>query len=410
MAGFENKTTSQLIREINKNFEGVVRKGFTPDEYKPEITSLGSISLDFTCYGGLTMGRMVEISGAESAGKSLLASLIIGAYQRKHPNEQVLYMDLEGTFDPTWGVKLGMNLDEDHFIYYESLGQSGEDIINHLVGFIRSGVRLAVIDSLPKLVPDFILEENDMAQKSMGGNAKLLADFVNRYSGLIHRMKALVIGINQIRDNMSGYGDPYKTTGGRAWKHECSTRLMVKRGDFFDKNGEKVKKKDAQSPAGHYVEMYVLKNKDAPWDRKVGFTKLHYWKGIDYVSDLMDVAIYFNLIENEKVGWFGILDEEGNPMLNEEGKPIRVNGKNNLLNYLREHREVSSRLYKKVYEMMTVKESGYLKGFEEMLGVDNTMFEVDDDGDLVVSEEVEDPVTKKKKKIKVDKETGEVIE
>lgn len=393
----EIKTVDQVIKDIGKQFEGIVQKGFTAEECKIELISLGSISLDFCLYGGIRSSRVIEISGGEGSGKSTLSSLATASFQRAYPDEKVLYMDLEGTFDPTWAEKLGVRLDSDHFIYYQSFGQSGEVILNHLVSFLKAGVRWIVIDSLPKLVPEFIQEEDNLEQKSMGGNAKLLADFVNRYSGLIHKQKAIIIGINQLRDNMSQYGDPYKTTGGRAWKHECSVRLMVKRGDFFDQNGEKVKKKDAQSPAGHYIEMYVLKNKDAPWDRKLGFTKLHYWKGIDYVADLLEVAIYFNLIDNSKVGWFGILNEDGTPMLDENGKEIRLNGRAKLAEYLKSHREVTAILYKKVRHLMEQKGSTYIKGFEEMLGA-GTSLVVDEDGDLA-------PVNT----VKIDKETGEVL-
>ena len=186
---------------------------------------------------------------------------------------------------------------------------------------------------------------------------------------LIKKYKVIVIGINQLRDNMTQYGDPFKTTGGRAWKHACSQRLMFKRGDFFGQDGEKVKKKDAQNPAGHFIEMYVLKNKDCPWDRKLGFTKLHYWKGIDYVSDLSEVAIYFNLIDNSTAGWYKILDQEGKPLLDEEGKEVRINGKKKFIEYLKEHKDISGRLYHTVRDLMMEKGSTYIPAFEEMLGV-----------------------------------------
>ena len=390
----EVKTVDQVIKEISKQFEGVVKRGFTPDEVKDELVSLGSISLDFCLYGGLKPGRVIEISGAESGGKTTLAFLATASFQRSHPEEKVLYIDLEGTLDPTWAEKLGVKLDPDHFIYYQSFGQSGEMVLNHLVEFLRAGVRWIVLDSLPKLVPEQVQSADTLEQKSMGGNAKLLADFVNRYGGLLHKQQATLIGINQLRDNLTQYGDPYKTTGGRAWKHECSVRLMVKRGDFFDQNGEKVKKKDAQSPAGHYIEMYVLKNKDAPWDRKLGFTKLHYWKGIDYIADLVEVSIYFNLIDSSKVGWFGLLNEDGTPMVDSNGKEIRINGRAKLAEYLKEHREVAAILYKKVKTLMEQKGNTYIKGFEEMLGVEESLT-LDEEGDLAPT--------------KIDAETGEVL-
>lgn len=377
----EIRSTSSVCRAINKDWGEIVHRGFKADKAKVDLNSLGSISLDYCCYGGIHPGRFVEISGGEGSGKTTICFSTMGAFMRSHPDTDVLFVDLEGTFDPTWAQKVGLDTENEHFIYYETIGQSGEKILNHIVEFIRAGVGLVVIDSLPMLIPEFVQKEDDMEQKSMGGNAKLLSDFTARYTGLLHKTGATVIGINQIRDNMTQYGDPIKTTGGRAWKHACSLRLMAKRGDFFDQNGDKVKKKDAQSPAGHYIEMYVLKNKDAPWDRKLGFTKLHYWKGIDFISDLTEVAITFGLIDNSKVGWFQLLNEDGSPMADENGEIIKINGRAKLTEYLKEHREVSTKLYYKAKELMEVKESGYAEAFESLLGVDTSNLRYDGEGE-----------------------------
>ena len=366
----EVKTIDQVIRSISKDFGNIVHKGIPKNEEdKSKLISLGSISLDFCVYGGLKEGTITEFSGPEGSGKTTMACLAAGSYQKTYPEKSVLFVDIEGTFDWTWGEKLGLKTDT-QFIYYECVGQSGESILNHVVDFIRTGqVGFVIIDSIPLLIPNYVQDADDLEQKSMGGNAKLLSDFTARYIGLIRKQKVIVVGINQVRENMSGYGDPLITTGGRAWKHACSLRLMFKRGDFFDQNGDKVKKKDAQSPAGHYIEMYVLKNKNSPWDRKLGFSKLHYWKGIDYISDLTEVAVYFGLIDNSSVGWFKILDEEGKPVLDDEGKEIKINGKLKLAEYLRTHKDVSGRLYHKVKDLMANKEPGYIEGFEALLGV-----------------------------------------
>ena len=371
------KTVEQIIKSINRDFNGIVHKGPPRTELGDELVSLGSISLDFCCYGGLKPGRFVEFSGAEGSGKTTVACLAAAAYQRSHPDKFVLLVDVEGTFDPEWASKLGLKTEE-QFIYYTTTeGQSGEVILNHTVDFMKSGqVGFIIIDSLPLLVPGYVQDEDNLEQKSMGGNARLLSDFTSRYTGLVKKNKIIVIGINQLRDNMTQYGDPFKTTGGRAWKHACSQRLMFKRGDFFGQDGEKVKKKDAQNPAGHFIEMYVLKNKDCPWDRKLGFTKLHYWKGIDYVSDLSEVAIYFNLIDNSSTGWYKLLDEEGNPLLDDEGKEVKINGKKKFVDYLKDHKEISGRLYHKVRDLMMEKGSTYISAFEEMLGV-STQFLVE---------------------------------
>lgn len=367
----EVKSVEQLCKEINKTFGETVQIGLNKSKEKSELISLGSISLDFCVYGGLKEGTFNEFCGEEGSGKTSDACLSAGSYQKARPDKSVLFVDLEGTFDPEWANKLGLKTDQ-QFIYYETSGQSGEVILNHIIDFIKTGkVGFVILDSLPFLIPEFVQAEDNMEQKSMGGNAKLLSDFTSRYVGLIRKQKVIFIGINQVRDNMTKYGDPLKTTGGRAWKHACSLRLMFKKGEFFDKEGDKLKKKDAQSPAGHIIEMYVLKNKNSPWDRKLGFTRLHYWKGIDYISDLSEVAVYFGLIDNSSSGWFKILDADKKPLL-EDGKEIKINGKHKLAEYLKEHKEISARLYHTVRDMMANKDPGYIKGFEEMLGIDTS--------------------------------------
>lgn len=384
------KSIDQVIREISKNFGDITYRGAPKDEDEPKLCSLGSISLDFCVYGGLKEGTINEFCGAEGSGKTTVACLAAAQYQRDNPQKAVLFVDLEATLDKSWAAKLGVRLTPEQFIYYKNEGQSGEVVFNHIVDFIKTGdVGFVILDSLPFLVPEFVQKEDDMEQKSMGGNAALLSDFVKRYTGLIRKQRVVFVGLQQLRENMTQYGDKEKTPGGRAWKHACSLRLMFKRGDFFDQEGEKVKKKDAQSPAGHIIEMYVLKNKNSPWDRKLGFTKLHYWKGIDYISDLTDVAVYFGLIDNSSVGWFKLLDENGKPLLDEKGEEIKINGIKKLAKYLANEKDISRRLYKEVKAQMLNKEPGYIKGFEEMLGVSTDFLVYEGDEDDEDEEEVQ---------------------
>ena len=131
----------------------------------------------------------------------------------------------------------------------------------------------------------------------MGGIAKALTRFANTAIGLLRKYKATLIAINQVRENIGGYGDPLTTPGGRAWKHACSMRLMFKRGDFFDDEGNTLTKA-AESPAGHIIQVCVLKTKVCKWDRKLGYMHLDYDRGVDVLQDTLDVALHFNFIDN----------------------------------------------------------------------------------------------------------------
>lgn len=203
----------------------------------------------------------------------------------------------------------------------------------------------------------------------MGGIAKSLTRFANTALGLLRKYKATLIAINQVRENMSMYGNPLTTPGGRAWKHACSSRLMFKRGDFFDEDGNKLST-SAESPAGHIVNVAVLKTKTSKWDRKVGSYRLNYTKGVDVLSDTLEVALHFGFIDNSTQGTFKLVDPDTGELLHDEdGNEIKIRGKANLTKYFNEHLDEWRKLYDRIYEKIRQKESPYVKSFEEMLGL-----------------------------------------
>jgi recombination protein RecA len=164
----------------------------------------------------------------------------------------------------------------------------------------------------------------------MGGIAKSLTRFANTSIGLLRKYKATLIAINQVRDHMSGYGDALVTPGGHSWKHACSMRLMFKRGEFFDEDGNKLTK-SAESPAGHIIEVYVLKTKVCKWDRKLGYLHLNYRRGVDVIQDTIDVATHLGFIDNSVQGSFKLLDPDtGELILDADGNPIKIRGKRNV--------------------------------------------------------------------------------
>ena len=205
----------------------------------------------------------------------------------------------------------------------------------------------------------------------MGGIAKALTRFANTAIGLLRKYKATLVAINQVRENISGYGDPLLTPGGRAWKHACSMRLMFKRGDFFDAEGNILAKKDAQSPAGHIIEVYVLKTKTCRWDRKLGYMHLSYTQGIDWVWDMVDVATHFGYIDNSVVGTFKVIDAETKqPMLDSKGNEIKIRGKKNVVQYFKDNLVEAKKLYEILYDKISIKSDPFVKSFESLLNID----------------------------------------
>lgn len=384
---------TSVLKNISKKFgANVVRKGVQSLDVDGTL-SLGSLSADFCIYGGVPEGRIIELSGPEGSGKTTNAFLIAASYQKaelkRNPDKprSIILLDNEGTADPIWAKLLGYDMSEDALvptIIIRPEAQSAEEIFDMALDMLKTGeVGLLIFDSIATLVPMQIADES-MEKQQMGGIAKALTRFANTAIGLLRKYKATLVAINQVRDNISGYGDALLTPGGRAWKHACSMRIMCKKGDFFNEDNEIVAKKDAQSPAGHIIEIYVLKTKTCRWDRKLGYMHLNYTKGIDWVWDMIDVATHFGYIDDSVQGFFKLVDPEtGEITCDSDGNPIKIRGRKNLLTYFREHIKESKDLYDKLYKRISEREDPFIKSFEELLNVDiNEKLGIDENTNL----------------------------
>lgn len=369
----------EAIKSIQKKFGDTVLKVGVESLEVDGLLSLGSPSADFCLYGGIPEGRIVEFCGSEGSGKTSNSFLVAASYQReeikRNPDNprSIVFLDNEGTCDPVWAKKLGYDMSDEaavRTVVIRPEAQSAEEIFDIALTLLKTGeVGLLIFDSIATLVPMQIAEES-MEKQQMGGIAKALTRFANTALGLLRKYKATLIAINQVRENISGYGDPLQTPGGRAWKHACSSRIMFKRGDFFDEDGNILQKKDAQSPAGHIIELYVLKTKTCKWDRKLGRMTLNYEKGIDILQDTIDVAIHFGFIDNSVQGSFRFIDPEtGELMIDGDGKEIKIRGKKNVTTYLREHPDQWRKLYDMCYAKLKQKDDPNIVAFETMLGL-----------------------------------------
>lgn len=370
---------NEVLKNISKKFGASVVKIGVEDLSCDGTISLGSPSADFCLYGGIPEGRIVEFSGAEGSGKTTTAFICAGMYQKKELERNpenpraIIFLDNEGTADPVWAKILGYDMSESAKVPTICLrpeAQSAEEIFDMALDMLKTGeVGLLIFDSIATLVPQQIADES-MEKQQMGGTAKSLTRFANTAIGLLRKYKATLIAINQVRENISGYGDPLITPGGRAWKHACSSRIMFKRGDFFDEDGNKLQKKDAQSPAGHVVEMYVLKTKTCRWDRKLSTYSLNYSKGVDIVADTVDVATHFGYIQNPAQGSFTVVDPDtGEIMKDENGKDIKIRGKKNLVDYFRNNLNMWKKVYDLCEDKLKQKDDPFIKSFEEMLNI-----------------------------------------
>ena len=371
------KSLTEILKDIAKKQGSQVITTGVEDLTAFGTLSLGSPGLDFCLYNSFPERRIIELCGAEGSGKTTLAYLICASFQKKelkvNPDNprKILYVDLECSVDPSWARKTGydMNGSDVQTLCYRPEDQSAESIFDDVLGIIKTGeVGLVVIDSLSMLVSQQTHDES-MEKKDMGGIAKVLGDFVKRVTSLLIKYNCTLIGINQLRENIGGYGNPLVTSGGRGWKHGCSVRLMLKKGKFFDEDGNELSG-SAESPAGYIMECAVLKTKVCTWDRKLGRTCISYSRGVDILQDTIDVATYFGLIENPAPGSFVMKNPDtGEVLLDSNGKEVKIRGKKNIKPYLLEHPDIWHALYDKVYELLSKREDPNILSFERMLNV-----------------------------------------
>ena len=371
-------TLNSILKSINKKFgDSIISTGVHRENR--EKFSLGSPSADFMTYNSIPEGAWIEVSGQEGSGKSLLAFLMAADFSRKEAKKEeeerrhILFVDCEGTLDSEWcwtSAHYDVNNEDVKTYYVTPLGQSAEQIFDMIREMVATGkIGLVILDSLTAMAPQQVQDES-FEKKEMGGISKPLADFVKRCTGLFNKYRTTFIGINGSITNISGYGQTEVTGGGTYFKRACSLRIRAKKSTLFDDDWNDLKS-TAENPAGHVIELALLKSKFCRSDRRLSFIHLNYRKGVDILWDTIELAINIGLIDNSVQGTFRLIDmETGEVITDEEGNEIKIRGKKNLKPYFESHPEDWKKLYDKVYEKISIKDDNTIKSFEELLNVD----------------------------------------
>ncbi len=320
----KDKALEQVMADIERQFgKGAIMKLGGQEHMEVEVTSSGSLTLDVALgVGGYPKGRIIEIYGPESSGKTTFALHAIAEVQKN--GGRAAFIDAEHAMDPVYAKNVGVNINE----LLLSQPDTGEQALEICEALVRSeAVNIVVIDSVAALVPQAEID-GDMGDSHVGLQARLMSQALRKLSGTINKTKTTAIFINQLREKVGVmFGNPETTPGGRALKFYASIRLDVRR-------GEQIKQGD--SVIGNRTNVKVVKNKVAP-PFKTASLDIMYGEGVSHEGEIIDIASELNIIEKSGA-WYSY-----------QGEKIGQ-GKENVKNYLKENIKLKEEIEKKVRE------------------------------------------------------------
>lgn len=318
----KQKALAAALGQIEKQFgKGSIMRLGEDRSMDVETISTGSLSLDIALgAGGLPMGRIVEIYGPESSGKTTLTLQVVAAAQRE--GKTCAFIDAEHALDPQYAQRLGVNIDE-LLLSQPDTGEQGLEIADALVS--SGAVDIIVIDSVAALVPRAEID-GEMGDAHVGLQARLMSQALRKLSGSINKTKTIAVFINQIREKVGVmFGNPEVTPGGRALKFYATVRLEVRRAEQL-KNGTDI--------VGNRTKIKVVKNKVAP-PFKVAEVDIMYGLGISQEGELLDMAVEQDIIDKSGA-WYGYKED-------------RIGqGRENAKKYLADHPEMMAEVATRV--------------------------------------------------------------
>ncbi len=326
----KQKALEQVLSQIEKQYGkgSIMKLGSGAADTNIEVLPTGCLSLDIALgVGGVPRGRIVEIYGPESSGKTTVALHVIAETQKK--GGIAAFIDAEHALDPAYASKLGVNLDD----LYVSQPDTGEQALDITESLVRSGaVDIVVIDSVAALTPKAEIE-GDMGDQHVGLQARLMSQALRKLTGITNKSKTCVIFINQLREKVGiMFGNPETTPGGKALKFYATIRIDVRKADAL---------KDSDGLFGNRAKAKIVKNKVAPPFKTAEFDII-YGEGISQEGCILDMAVELDIVEKSGA-WFSYNGDKF------------AQGREKAKDYLKENVDIKNEIESKIREKIQSK-------------------------------------------------------
>ena len=323
----KKKLLEQAILQIEKQFGkgSIMKLGDSAAQNGVEVIPTGCLTLDYALgIGGIPRGRIIEIYGPESSGKTTVTLHLLAEAQKL--GGTAAFIDAEHALDPTYAKNLGVNIDE----LYISQPDTGEQALDICESLVRSGaVDIVIIDSVAALTPKAEID-GEMGDNFIGSQARLMSQALRKLTAITNKSKTCVVFINQLRDKIGVmYGSPETTTGGKALKFYSSIRMDIRKVEAIKSGSEIV---------GNRTRIKIVKNKMAPPFKQAEFD-IMYGTGIDKEGCMIDVAIDMGVIQKSG-SWYSYNDNK------------IAQGRDNVITYLQANSEIFEEISKQVKENM----------------------------------------------------------
>ncbi len=319
----KRKALDAVLAQIEKAYgKGAIMKlGQDAGNIDIEVIPTGCLSLDLALgIGGLPRGRMVEIYGPESSGKTTVALHAVAEAQKL--GGVAAFVDAEHALDPVYAKKLGVNLDE-LYVSQPDTGEQALDIVDALVR--SSAVDIVVVDSVAALTPKAEIE-GDMGDSHVGLQARLMSQALRKLTAIVNKSKTCVVFINQLREKVGVmFGNPEVTPGGKALKFYASVRIDIRKTDIL---------KDTEGAAGNRTRAKVVKNKLAPPFRQAEFD-IMYGEGVSQEGCLIDLGVQYDIIKKSGA-WYSYNDQKV------------ANGREKMRQFLKDNPELAAEIEEKI--------------------------------------------------------------